>query len=157
VIRDITEARRLQQQLIRSEKLSAVGQLISGIAHELNNPLQAVVGYSDILSDDMRTKVEESPSAAVPMDPREILNDLKIVTENAMRCQKIIENLLLFVRQGEIEKKPLDIPRVVQAARDLLQYKLKKAANVQVEAEFPPDMPQARGNFQQIQQIFVNL
>ena len=157
VIRDITEARRLQQQLIRSEKLSAVGQLISGIAHELNNPLQAVVGYSDILTDDMRQKIDEASGKPVAVQPQEIVDDLRIITENAMRCQKIIENLLLFVRQGEIEKKPVELSRVVQASRDLLQYKLKKAANVRVEAELPVDLPRVKGNFQQLQQVFVNL
>ncbi len=157
VIRDITEARRLQQQLIRSEKLSAVGQLISGIAHELNNPLQAVVGYSDILTDDMRQKVDEAGGKPVSVEPQEVVDDLRIITENAMRCQKIIENLLLFVRQGEIEKRPVELPKVLQASRDLLQYKLKKAANVRVDVEFPELLPRVMGNFQQLQQIFVNL
>lgn len=157
VIRDITEARRMQQQLIRSEKLSAVGQLISGIAHELNNPLQAVVGYSDILGDDVRQKTGERSEGTIAVDAKEVLNDLRIITENAMRCQKIIENLLLFVRQGEIEKKPVDLAKVVQSSRELLQYKLKKAAHIQVDVDFPDPCPKARGNFQQIQQVFVNL
>lgn len=157
VIRDITEARRLQQQLIRSEKLSAVGQLISGIAHELNNPLQAVVGYSDILGDDVRQKSGDRAEGAITVDAKEVLNDLRIITENAMRCQKIIENLLLFVRQGEIEKKAVDLAKVVQSSRELLQYKLKKAAHIQVDVEFPDPCPKVRGNFQQIQQVFVNL
>lgn len=157
VIRDITEARRMQQQLIRSEKLSAVGQLISGIAHELNNPLQAVVGYSDILGDDVRQKTGERAEGKITVDAKDVLNDLRIITENAMRCQKIIENLLLFVRQGEIEKKPVDLAKVVQSSRELLQYKLKKAANIQVDVDFPDPCPKARGNFQQIQQVFVNL
>jgi two-component system NtrC family sensor kinase len=157
VVRDITEAHRLQQQLIRSEKLSAVGQLISGIAHELNNPLQAVVGYADILSDDMRQKTEAAPGGEVLMKPQELVDDLRIITDNAMRCQKIIENLLLFVRQGEIEKRPVDLPKVIQASRELLQYKLKKAANVHVELSVPDLLPKARGNFQQLEQVFVNL
>jgi two-component system NtrC family sensor kinase len=155
VIRDVTDAKKLQQQLIRSEKLSAVGQLISGIAHELNNPLQAVVGYADILSDDMRQRSEGK--ALEPVKPEEVLGDLRIITDNAMRCQKIIENLLLFVRQGEIEKRPQDLERVLQASRDLLQYKLKKAANVIVEVNLPSRTPRVHGNFQQLQQIFVNL
>ncbi len=150
VIRDITEARRLQQQLIRSEKLSAVGQLISGIAHELNNPLQAVVGYSDLLCEEVNQKAEGG-------DIRDIQNDLRIITDNALRCQKIIENLLLFVRQGEIEKRPLDLRKVIKASQDLLQYKLKKVANIEVEVNLPQKLPMVRGNFQQIQQIFVNL
>ena len=156
VIRDTTEARRLQQQLIRSEKLSAVGQLISGIAHELNNPLQAVVGYSDILGDDMKERLA-SPDGGRHLEPKAILNDLRIITDNAMRCQKIIENLLLFVRQGDIEKRPVDLAHVVESSRELLQYKLKKAANVEVTVDIPRNLPRARGNLQQVQQVFVNL
>jgi two-component system NtrC family sensor kinase len=132
VVRDITEARRLQQQLIRSEKLSAVGQLISGIAHELNNPLQAVVGYSDILTDDLRQKLDPTSGRPSTVEASQVVDDLRVITENAMRCQKIIENLLLFVRQGEIEKKAIELPKILDATRELLQYKLKKAASVQV-------------------------
>jgi two-component system NtrC family sensor kinase len=156
VIRDITEARRLQQQLIRSEKLSAVGQLISGIAHELNNPLQAVVGYSDILGDDMKERLS-SPDGGHRLEPKAILNDLRIITENAMRCQKIIENLLLFVRQGDIEKRAVDLVHVVDSSRELLQYKLKKAAQIEVTVDIPKNLSRVRGNLQQIQQVFVNL
>ena len=157
VIRDTTEARLLQQQLIRSEKLSAVGQLISGIAHELNNPLQSVMGYSDVLSDDMKERLASPAGNVRRMEPKEILNDLRIITENAMRCQKIIENLLLFVRQGDIVKRPVDLARVVEASRELLQYKLKKAANVEVDVDIPKSMPWAFGNLQQVQQVIVNL
>jgi len=153
VIRDVTEAKRMQQQLIRSEKLSAVGQLISGIAHELNNPLQAVVGYADLLTEELKGPAKEK---ARP-DTHSFLADLQVITDNAMRCQKIIENLLLFVRQGEIKKKPLDIARAAQAAVDLLHYKLKKAANVEVTSEIPPSLPKGWGNFQQIQQVLINL
>jgi two-component system NtrC family sensor kinase len=153
VIRDVTESKRLHQQIIRSEKLSAVGQLISGIAHELNNPLQAVVGYADLLTEEMR----ESSERKGKVDAASLLGDLKIITDNAMRCQKIIENLLLFVRQGEIKKKSISIGRVAQAAVDLLHYKLKKAANIDVSIDAPSSLPEAWGNFQQLQQVLVNL
>jgi PAS domain S-box-containing protein len=147
VIRDVTEARKLQQQIIRSEKLTAVGQLISGIAHELNNPLQAVVGYAEVLSEDLK-----SPGAA-----RGLAGDLKVITENAVRCRKIIDNLLLFVRQGEAEKRPVRLEKAARASLDLLDYKLRKAANVAVSLDIPRGLPPVRANFQQLQQVFVNL
>jgi two-component system NtrC family sensor kinase len=156
VIRDITESRRLQQQLIRSEKLSAVGQLISGIAHELNNPLQAVVGYADVLNEDMKVRLA-SGARAQPLDAAEIANDVRIIIENSMRCQKIIENLLMFVRQGDLEKRPVDLADVVRAARELLDYKLRKSARVDVEVDIPKNLPFLKGNLQQVQQIFLNL
>jgi PAS domain S-box-containing protein len=158
VIRDVTEAKKIQQTLIRQEKLSAVGQLISGIAHELNNPLQAVVGYADLLSEEMRSSLSSTEKPPEnPPDSRSVMDDLRIITENAMRCQKIVENLLLFVRQGEIEKRPLDLEKVVKASMELLQYKLKKVANIEMEVRLGQRVPRARGNFQQIQQVFVNL
>ncbi|MBI4397104.1 MAG: PAS domain S-box protein [Elusimicrobia bacterium] len=161
VIHDVTEAKKLQQQLIRSEKLSAVGQLISGIAHELNNPLQAVVGYADLLCDQMKSfKASVSAKTWTSNEADgmvENLDDLQIVTENAMRCQKIIENLLLFVRQGEVEKTNVDLEKVVQASLQLLHYKLKKAAQVEVEMGWPASLPSVKGNFQQLQQVVVNL
>lgn len=153
VIRDVTDSKRLQHQLIRSEKLSAVGQLISGIAHELNNPLQAVVGYADLLTEETRG----TAALGGTTNAASLLSDLKVITDNAMRCQKIIENLLLFVRQGEIIKKPLDVARIAQAAVDLLHYKLKKAANIDVTVDISPLLAKAKGNFQQLQQVLVNL
>jgi len=143
VIRDVTEAKKLQQQLIRSEKLSAVGQLISGIAHELNNPLQAVVGYSQLLWDDVRGM--------------SFGDDLRQIFENAMRCRKIIDNLLLFVRQGDIQKKPIKLGDAVRASLDLLEHKLKKTAGIHVQVVIPPRLPKVKADFSQIQQVFVNL
>jgi PAS domain S-box-containing protein len=148
VIRDVTEAKKIQRQLISSEKLSAVGQLISGIAHELNNPLTAVVGYADILN-------EESAEGGVKAE--ELRNDLRIINENAIRCRKIIDNLLLFVRQGEVEKRPVRLDEVVKASLDLLDYKMRKAGVTLAEVEVPEDLPRVKANFQQVQQVFVNL
>lgn len=141
VIRDVTEARRLQEQIIRSEKLSAVGQLLSSIAHELNNPLQAVIGYAQLLS----------------RSPKNTKEDLKMIVDNSMRCRKIIENLLLFVRHGEVEKRPVPVQKAVLAAIDLLKYKLAKSANISVHRRFPAGLPPVQADFQQIQQVFVNL
>ncbi|MGQ0644509.1 MAG: ATP-binding protein [Elusimicrobiota bacterium] len=148
VIRDVTEAKKIQRQLISSEKLSAVGQLISGIAHELNNPLTAVVGYADILN-------EESAEGSVKAE--ELRNDLRIINENAIRCRKIIDNLLLFVRQGEVEKRPVRLDEVVKASLDLLDYKMRKAGVTLGEVDVPENLPRVKANFQQVQQVFVNL
>ncbi len=141
VIRDVTDAKRLQEQVIRSEKLSAVGQLLSSIAHELNNPLQAVVGYSQLLSQSKKKSKD----------------DLRLIIENAMRCRKIIQNLLLFVRHGEIVKEPVKVQKAVSDAIELLQYKLSKSANIALTVRIPEDLPMVQADLQQIQQVFVNL
>ena len=142
VIRDVTQAKKLQRQVIQSEKLSAVGQLISGIAHELNNPLQGVVGYAEFLAADKRFKGKE---------------EVAQIYQSAMRCRKIIENLLLFVRQGSVEKRPVRVAKLVDASLDLLDYKLRKANAIRVTANLGRDLPAVKGDFQQLQQVLVNL
>ena len=142
VIRDVTEARKLQEQLVKSEKLTAVGQLISGIAHELNNPLQTVIGYADFLSG--------SPGRASHAELRR-LND------SAQRCRRIIDNLLLFVRHGDVQKGPVNLRDATSAAFELLAHKLRQC---RVEyAIHPPrgDGPWVTANFQQTEQVFMNL
>ncbi len=141
VIRDVSDARRMQHRLINSEKLAAVGQLISGIAHELNNPLQAVVGYAQLL--------EGSGARAG--------EDLKMILDNAMRCRKIIDNLLLFVRQGEVNKRVIRVDEAARASIELLNYKLKKAAAIRFEVKISRGLPKVKADMQQLEQVFVNL
>ncbi|MBI4054776.1 MAG: PAS domain S-box protein [Elusimicrobia bacterium] len=144
VIRDVTDAKKLQQQIIRSEKLSAVGQLISSVAHELNNPLQAVVGYAEFLSSGQE-------------DAASMREDLRLIRESALRCTKIVQNLLFFVRRREGEKIPVELPKVVQAALELLEYKLKKEASVSVTVRLDSRLPRVLGDFQQLEQVVINL
>ncbi len=157
VIRDVTESKKLQQQIIRSEKLSAMGQLISCIAHELNNPLQAVTGYSQLLLMKAGKSTLLGNSAKTELFDEELEKDLKLIFENSLRCGKIIDNLLLFMRHGEIVKRSVSIGQAINAALELLEYKLKKTANVELEVLIPNDLPHINADLQQIQQIFVNL
>lgn len=143
VIRDVSEAKKLQQQIIHSEKLSAVGLLISSIAHELNNPLQAVVGYSELLAEKC-----ELPN---------LKEEIRMIVANALRCHKIINTLLLFVRHGETKKTPISIRDAVNNSLELLSYKLKKNNRIQIDCLLPSDMSPVIADFHQIQQVFVNL
>ena len=141
VIRDVTEAKRMQLQLIHSEKLAAVGQLISGVAHELNNPLQAVVGYAQILAEGEKYSAQ----------------DVRLIFDNAMRCRKIIDNLLLFVRQGEVKKRAVRLEDAVRHCLTLLDYKLKKSAAVRTVVDVPRNLPRVKADLQQLEQVFLNL
>ena len=149
VIRNVSEAKKLQQQIIRSEKLSAVGQLLSSVAHELNNPLQAVTGYAQLLSSQLLRPLAHSQNSS-----RE---DAKMILESAMRCRKILDNLLLFVRHGDMEKRPVHIREILSASLELLQYKLKKSAQITVKCDIPKRLPGVKADAQQIQQVFVNI
>ncbi|MBI4063179.1 MAG: response regulator [Elusimicrobia bacterium] len=136
------QQRQLQDHLMQSEKLSAVGQLISGIAHELNNPLNGITGYAELMLE------EECPQS--------LRRDLEQIRAHALRCRRIIDNLLLFVRQGSREKKAVDINKVIRSVLTLLEYRLTKADNVEVNF-VPEKLPPVQGDFQQLEQVLVNL
>lgn len=140
---DRRQKAELQAQLIQAEKLSAIGQLISSVAHELNNPLAAISGYAQL------AQLEDAP-------PR-LREDLKHVYENVLRCRKVVDNLLFFARQSRQERKRVDLNEAVRSALELLKYRLRKSEDVNVVTEPAEDGPLVRGDFQQIVQILVNL
>lgn len=145
VIRDTSEQRKLQAQLIQSEKLSAVGQLISGVAHELNNPLTVILGNSELLH-----RVKTDPVCVSAAEIAEIY-------ESAIRCGEIVKNLLAFVRESRKKKQAVMIPQIVASAIALTEYKLKKVDNITVTQKADPHLPPVMADFHQIEQILVNL
>lgn len=150
VIRDVTEAKKLQQQLIHSEKLSVVGKLISGIAHELNNPLQGVVGYAQLLEDAQKAR-------GAARSPKDVATTIQRIAESAALCRKIVDNLLLFVRHGEAPRSPVRLERAIRDSLSLLNYRLAKAANIEMRVRVARDLPPVQGDLRQIQQVLVNL
>lgn len=134
---------KLQQQLIQAEKLSAAGQLISSVAHELNNPLAAISGY-----------IQNALHEVCPPQMRE---DLARVYKNVFRCRKIVDNLLFFVRQSGHERKRVDLNAAVDAALELLDYRLVKTEDVRVEKALAASPVDIVGDFQQVVQVLVNL
>ncbi|MBI5881768.1 MAG: response regulator [Elusimicrobia bacterium] len=133
----------LQAQLVQAEKLSAMGQLISAVAHEIKNPLAAVVGFAQ---------------AALFGDcPPALREDLERVNRNAYRCRKVVDNLLVFVRRSGEGRSRVRVNDAVQAALDLLQYRLSKTEDVVLALELSPDLPDVVGDFQQVAQVLVNL
>ncbi|MEK7721476.1 MAG: ATP-binding protein, partial [Elusimicrobiota bacterium] len=146
VIRDTSEQRRTQVQLIQAEKLSAVGQLISGVAHELNNPLSAIIGYSEILY-----RNRSSGTSLVPAE------DLAAIYESSVRCGKIINNLLAFVRETRKKKQTISPVHVVNSAIGLMEYKLKKTEDICVTTRVGSHIPPIMADYHQIEQVLVNL
>ncbi|MBI2387937.1 MAG: response regulator [Elusimicrobia bacterium] len=133
----------LQSQLIQAEKLSAVGQLISAVAHELNNPLGAISGYVQLM------KHEGCPPS--------LRRDLEQIYANVLRCRKVVDNLLFFVRQSRHERGKVDLNRAVASALELLEYRLLKTEDVFVIKELAAEAALIVGDYQQIVQILVNL
>src|SRR2546426_10540956 len=111
VIEDQTERRRLQEQLIQSEKMSAIGQLIAGVAHDLNNPLASVVGFSDFL-------------AEVGDIPPQFVEPLQVIRQEAERAATIVKNLLSFARSQEGERKLQPIGPIIESTLALLRNQL---------------------------------
>jgi two-component system NtrC family sensor kinase len=137
-----TERRLLQERLIQSGKLSAIGQLIAGVAHDLNNPLTSVVGFADFLAE----------AAEVP--PR-IREPLRIIQQEAERASKIVKNLLSFARRQETRQRA-GIQPILEATIGLFRNQLS-GDRIALDLELAPDLPVLDLNPNQIQQVFVNL
>ena len=143
VFEDQTERRRLQEQLIQSEKMSAIGQLIAGVAHDLNNPLASVVGFSDFLAE----------AADVPASLRE---PLQVIRQEAERAATIVKNLLSFARSREGERVRQPIRAVLESTLGLLRNQLM-AQKVEATLDVEPGLPDVEVSVNQIKQVFVNI
>jgi two-component system NtrC family sensor kinase len=143
VAKDISNEKLLQQQLIQSEKLSAIGELISGIAHELNNPLTGVMGYSQLLQ------------LRKDLDDRAKENLLKI-NNLALRCQKIVQNLLSFARKQKPERTLSDINDILEKTIELRSYELQ-VNNIEISRNLDRNLPKTIADAHQLQQVFLNI
>jgi len=136
------DLRRTQEQLLQSEKMSAVGQLISGVAHELNNPLTAILGYTQLLeSEKLDARVEEF---------------IIKLRKQAQRTQRIVQNLLSFARQHTPRRLHVDLRSVLEDTIALRDYDLK-VNNIEVERNFEPVLPSVVADPHQLEQVYLNI
>lgn len=141
--RDITERKLVQEQLIVTDRLASIGELSAGIAHEINNPLTGVIGFSDLLAE----------RNDLPDDVRE---DLRLVNQEARRTAEIVRNLLIFARKHEAKKSSSDINTIIQSVLDLRSYE-QKANNIKVETSLASDLPETNADAFRLQQVFLNI
>jgi two-component system NtrC family sensor kinase len=154
IMRDVTDEKRLTEQLMQQEKLAAVGQLVSGVAHELNNPLAGVMAFSQLLlaSPDLACGARETVDADA-IDPREAI---QTIHEEAKRAAKIVANLLTFARQHQPERTLADLNRVVLDTLELRRYALR-VRQIEVELSLDEQLPLTWADPFQLQQVVLNL
>lgn len=143
VVRDVTEEKRLMSQLLQQEKLAAIGQLVSGVAHELNNPLAGVMAFSQILLASPGVDGEEREAA-------------ETIHQEAKRAAKIVSNLLTFARQHHPERAVTDVNRVLTDTLELRRYALR-VSEIDIEVSLDPGVPTTWADPFQLQQVLLNL
>jgi len=143
MVEDVTEQQALETQLVQSEKLAAVGQLVSGVAHELNNPLTSIAGLSEFLLEQKELGKKDR-------------GHLQVIQEQAERAGRIVRNLLTFARKGAAERVPVDLNDVIRRTLALTSYDLK-LKDIAVERELSGALPDVFGDRHGLQQVVLNL
>jgi len=143
VMTDITDAVLLQAKLAHAEKMATIGRLVSGVAHEVNNPLAAILGFTDLLLEDPK----------VPASARE---DLQIILRETQRTKEIVQGLLSFARQRPAQREPMQVNAILRQTIKLRSYDLS-SHGVEVSEEFDENLEAAMGDPQQLQQVFLNI
>jgi len=140
-VRDITVEKKLEQQIIQSERLAAMGQMIGGFAHELNNPLTSILGMSELLQEG------EAPES--------VRKQMVVLQQQARRAAEIVQNLMYFSRPPAPGKSPIDLGELVQRTLHLHAYSLRKNS---ITVDFLKEtIPAVSGDAHQLMQVFLNL
>ncbi len=143
IARDVTEERLLLEQAIRKDKMAAMGELVGGVAHEVNSPLTSILAYAHVLERDT-VQGEERQSA------------IETIGKEARRAARIVGKLLSFARQGNPERLPSDLNQVLRDTIDLRRYALKMQ-EIRLSLALAPDLPLVDADPFQLQQVFINL
>ncbi len=143
IAKDVTARLHMERQLQQAEKLASLGQISTGIAHEINNPLGVMLGYTQLLLRDHQAGSQ-------------IHDDLKTIEKHARNCKTVVEDLLKFARSTQTTKTSIDINQCLSEVVSLLAHQLE-LDKISVETRFSPDLPRVTADSEKLQQVFMNL
>jgi len=143
LVKDIQKRKAMEEQLAQADKLASIGELSSGVAHEINNPLGVILGYTQLL---LRGEPNDSERYA----------DLKTIEKHVRNCKTIVEDLLSFSRKSETEKKMLDIHRVIGDVIAFVQHH-SSIEHIAIEKDFSPSVKPLLFDEKKIKQVLINL
>jgi PAS domain S-box-containing protein len=143
LLRDLSDQEQLQRELLQAQKMEAIGQLVAGVAHELNNPLAAIVAFGQLLNTDKRL-------------PEDMKHDAGLLVQETNRTRRIVQGLLDFARARPPERRPTSITALVKSVLELQAYALS-TKHVTVELDIPDSLPQVDLDRAQLQQVLLNL
>ena len=143
VMTDITDAALMQAKLAHAERMATIGRLVSGVAHEVNNPLAAILGFTDLLIEN-------------PEIPASAHESLEIILQETQRTKNIVQDLLSFARQRPVQREAVQLGAILRQTIKLRGYDFT-SHGVEVMEEFEEDLPATIGDSQQLQQVFLNI
>ncbi len=143
IARDISERKDIEQQLINTEKLAALGTMAAGVAHEINNPIGIMLGFCDLLLEKMGPGSME-------------YSDLKTIERHGLHCKSIVERLLSFARMREEQEECCDLNANIESIVSVVKHTLE-INNIELILALSPDLPPVRGDSTGVQQVFLNL
>jgi PAS domain S-box-containing protein len=145
VVRDTTEKKQMEMQLIQADKMASLGELAAGVAHEINNPLSGVISNAEFLQEE------------IPSDNEEQHEEIREIVENSQRIKTIVQDLLNFSRQKDSKTyAALDISEVITSSLNLTEHQIE-LDRIKIIKELGESLPPVRGSFNQIEQVFINL
>ena len=143
IAKDITHRKEMEEQLFQAERLASIGELSAGVAHEVNNPLGMILGYTQLL---LRTEPEDTQN----------FNDLKIIEKHARNCKTIVEDLLKFARSSETQKQVLNVNDLLREVVTVVEHQFK-LDNVTIDTKLDDSIPTLYADGEKLKQVFMNL
>jgi len=145
VVRDVTEKKQMEMQLIQADKMASLGELAAGVAHEINNPLSGIISNAEFLQEE------------IPAESEEQQEEIQEIVDNSQRIKTIVQDLLNFSRQRDSKTYGiLDISSVITSSLNLTEHQIQ-LDRIKVVKEIGEALPPVRGSFNQIEQVFINL